>query len=69
MHQVLEEVELRGEVAGLREPNEGFEELKAIRHSFAIEFKDGRDAWAMYGDTEEEKVHTPSGLYPNLLTN
>lgn len=56
MNQVLEEVELRGRIAGLREPTEGFEELKAIRYSFAIQFKDGRDPWAMYGDTEEEKV-------------
>ncbi|KAJ4473779.1 hypothetical protein J3R30DRAFT_3377648 [Lentinula aciculospora] len=56
MNQVLDEVELRGQIAGFREPNEGFEELKAIKHSFAIEFKDGRDPWAVFGDTEEEKI-------------
>ncbi|KAF5388636.1 hypothetical protein D9757_004838 [Collybiopsis confluens] len=56
MNQILEEVELRGTIAGLREPNEGFEELGAIPHSFAIEFKDGREPWSMFGDTEEEKI-------------
>ncbi|GAW09985.1 enoyl- hydratase carnithine racemase [Lentinula edodes] len=56
MNQTLDEVELRGQIVGLREPNEGFEELKAIKHSFAIVFKDGRDPWAVFGDTEEEKI-------------
>ncbi|KIK60330.1 hypothetical protein GYMLUDRAFT_244345 [Collybiopsis luxurians FD-317 M1] len=56
MNQILDEVELRGQIAGLREPSEGFEELKAISHSFAIEFKDGREPWSVFGDTEEEKI-------------
>ncbi|KAF9078046.1 hypothetical protein BDP27DRAFT_1253044 [Rhodocollybia butyracea] len=56
MNQVLDEVELRGQIGGLREPDEGFEELKAIKYSFAIVFKDGRDPWSVFGDTEEEKI-------------
>ncbi|KAJ4000923.1 hypothetical protein F5050DRAFT_238977 [Lentinula boryana] len=56
MNQVLDEVELRGQIASLSEPHEGFEELKAIQHSFAIVFKDGREPWSIFGDTEEEKI-------------
>lgn len=56
MNQVLDKLELRGQLRGLREWNEGYEELKAIPHSFAIEFKDNRAPWAMFADSEEEKV-------------
>lgn len=55
-HQILDKVELRGKLRGLREWNEGYEDLEAIPHSFAIEFKDGRGPWSMYADSEEEKV-------------
>lgn len=57
--QILDKVELRGHVRGLREWDEGFEDLEAIPHSFAIEFTDGRGPWAMFADSEEEKVCFP----------
>lgn len=53
---MLDEVTLRGRVTGLREWNEGYEELKAIPHSFAVEFKDSRGPWGMFCDEEEDKV-------------
>ena len=56
MQQFLDKVELRGTIRGLREWNEGYEDLEAIPHSFAIEFKDGRGHWSMFSDSEEEKV-------------
>lgn len=59
MNQVLDTLELRGQLRGLREWNEGYEDLKAIPHSFAIEFKDGRSPWSMYSDSEEDKVCMP----------
>ncbi|KAF8216295.1 hypothetical protein K438DRAFT_1796955 [Mycena galopus ATCC 62051] len=53
--QVLDQVDLRGQVRGLREWNEGYEDLKAIPFSFAVEFNDGREPWSMFSDSEEEK--------------
>ncbi|THU82023.1 hypothetical protein K435DRAFT_784772 [Dendrothele bispora CBS 962.96] len=55
MNQALDEIDLKGSLSALREPIEGFEELEAIPHSFAVTFKDGRQAWAVFGDTEEQK--------------
>jgi len=55
MNQVLDEVELKGLLSALCEPNEGFEELEALPHSFAVKFKDGH-IWSMFGDTEEQKA-------------
>ncbi|KAJ3755102.1 hypothetical protein EV360DRAFT_50382 [Lentinula raphanica] len=63
MNQILDEVELRGQIEGLREPHEGFEELESIQHSFAVVFKDGREPWSIYGDTEEEKLRMLAMLY------
>lgn len=40
----------------MKEWNEGYEDLKAIPHSFAIEFNDKRGPWSMFCDQEEEKV-------------
>jgi MAP7 domain-containing protein 1 len=51
----LDRLDVRGTVEALKEPKEGYEELKAIPHSFAIEFHD-RAPWAMFADSEEEKV-------------
>ncbi|KAJ6457155.1 hypothetical protein C8R47DRAFT_1164431 [Mycena vitilis] len=65
--QVLEQVELRGQIRGLREWNEGYEDLKAIPFSFAVEFKADREPWSMFSDSEEEKykllglLHTANG--------
>ncbi|KAJ6518647.1 hypothetical protein C8R45DRAFT_948817 [Mycena sanguinolenta] len=53
--QVLDQVDLRGQVRALREWNEGYEDLKAIPFSFAVEFNDGREPWSMFSDSEEEK--------------
>ncbi|KAI6145380.1 hypothetical protein BKA82DRAFT_995470 [Pisolithus tinctorius] len=47
-------VELDNRTEGLHEWYEGFEELRAIPHSFAIQFVHGR-SWFMYADAEEEK--------------
>jgi hypothetical protein len=59
MLQVVDRLDLRG-VKALKEWNEGYEDLEAIPHSFAIEFKDGQGAWGMYADTREEKVSPAS---------
>ena len=45
-----------GRVSGVKEPDEGHEELEAIPHAFAVEFNDGEDAWAMFCDNNEDKV-------------
>ncbi|KAJ6621326.1 hypothetical protein B0H10DRAFT_2017980 [Mycena sp. CBHHK59/15] len=65
-NQVLDQVDLRGQVRGLREWNEGYEDLKAIPFSFAVEFTT-REPWSMFSDSEEEKykllglLHTANG--------
>jgi len=51
---------LQGGLKGLKEWNEGYEDLEAIAFSFVVEFKDGRGFWSMYADTEDEKVRTLS---------
>ncbi len=56
MNQVVDQIQLRGKLNGLKEWSDGYEELKAIPNSFAIEFKDDRGPCAMFCDTEEEKV-------------
>ncbi|KAJ7623383.1 hypothetical protein FB45DRAFT_925433 [Roridomyces roridus] len=53
--QFLDEIDLRGQIKGLREWNEGYEDLKAIPFSFAVEFKGEREPWSMFSDSEEEK--------------
>ncbi|KAG6841083.1 hypothetical protein C0991_001991 [Blastosporella zonata] len=66
--QYSDKLELRGNVHGLREWNEGYEDLEAIPHSFAVEFKDGNGHWSMFSDSEEEKykllglLHHAAGL-------
>ncbi|KAF9268966.1 hypothetical protein L218DRAFT_410550 [Marasmius fiardii PR-910] len=55
INTVLDEIDLQGKLAGVREWDEGFEELKAIPHSFALQFKDHRTPWAMFLDFPEEK--------------
>ncbi|KAG5637690.1 hypothetical protein H0H81_003606 [Sphagnurus paluster] len=67
-HQCLDEVELLGKLRGLREWNEGYEDLEAIPHSFAIEFQDEQEHWSLFSDSEEEKykllglLHHAAGL-------
>ncbi|KAG6856571.1 hypothetical protein H0H87_003071 [Tephrocybe sp. NHM501043] len=66
--QYVDKLELRGHIRGLREWNEGYEDLEAIPYSFAIEFKDDRGHWSMFSDSEEEKykflglLHHAAGL-------
>ena len=53
----LENIDLQGNVGGLKEWYEGcYEDLEAIAFSFVVEFKDGREPISMYADSEEEKV-------------
>ncbi|KAF8972610.1 hypothetical protein BDZ97DRAFT_1913112 [Flammula alnicola] len=52
---VLEKVDLRGKVRGLKEWNQGYDDLEAIAFSFVVEFKNGQDPWSMFADSEEEK--------------
>ncbi|KAF9478270.1 hypothetical protein BDN70DRAFT_880130 [Pholiota conissans] len=52
---LFEEANLEGQVRGLKEWNEGYDELEAIAFSFVVEFKDDRLHWAMFADSEEEK--------------
>ncbi|KAJ7155567.1 hypothetical protein C8R43DRAFT_1000438 [Mycena crocata] len=54
-NQVLDQIDLRGQVRALREWNEGYEDLKAIPFSFAVEFTGAREPWSMFSDSEEEK--------------
>ena len=64
---------MQGGLKGLKEWNEGYEDLEAIAFSFVVEFKDGRGFWSMYADTEEEKVRTLSvqlnGAYNSAVQN
>lgn len=52
----LESIDLRGNVDGLKEWYEGYEDLEAIAFSLVVEFKNGREPLSMYTDCEEEKV-------------
>jgi len=51
----FEMIDLRGNVSGLKEWYEGYEDLEAIAFSLVVEFKDGRKPLSMYADCEEEK--------------
>lgn len=63
LDQVLDEMNLENALMGVREWYEGFEELKAIPNSFAMEYKDGRESCAVYTDSEEEKTRLLGILY------
>ncbi|KDQ26984.1 hypothetical protein PLEOSDRAFT_1113298 [Pleurotus ostreatus PC15] len=63
MNNKSDETVLRGRVQALREWDEGFDELKAIPFSFAVEFSDGEGPWSMYADSEEEKFKIMGLLY------
>ncbi|KAH7883419.1 hypothetical protein F5I97DRAFT_242708 [Phlebopus sp. FC_14] len=52
--RAMDVVNMDGRVDSLNEWYEGFEELEAIPHSFALRFVD-RQSWLMYADTAEEK--------------
>lgn len=56
---ILHSVDIRNDVRAIKEWHEGYEELKAIPHSFALEFKDrNKDTWSLYADSEADKVTT-----------
>jgi MAP7 domain-containing protein 1 len=57
---------LRGNVLSLKEWNEGYEDLEAIPFSFVVEFKIERKHWAMYADSEEDKVSWTLEKIPNF---
>lgn len=48
-------LEVHGSITALREPEDGFEELSTMPHSFVVEFTDRRP-WAVYTDSGEDKV-------------
>ncbi|KAH0828917.1 hypothetical protein J3R83DRAFT_2338 [Lanmaoa asiatica] len=52
-------IHLDGRIESFNEWYEGFEELEAIPHSFAVKFVDGR-TWLMYADTEQDKARSGS---------
>jgi hypothetical protein len=54
-----EEINIRKEVQGVKEWDEGYEELKAIPNSFVVEFTERGKVWMMYADSEEDKVNHP----------
>ncbi|KAG7093855.1 hypothetical protein E1B28_007493 [Marasmius oreades] len=63
LHNVLDELDLQGKLSGVREWDEGFDELKVVPHSFAIQFKGNRAPWAMFLDSAEEKDRLLGILY------
>lgn len=52
----LETIELRSQVEGVMDWWEGFEELKAIPHSFAIALNHGQGSIAVFMDSATDKV-------------
>ena len=53
-HKVIDSFELRGGVTGVKEWNQGYDDLRAIPFSFAVEFRDDLP-WLFFADSEEDK--------------
>ncbi|KAG8836382.1 hypothetical protein FRC18_011513 [Serendipita sp. 400] len=53
-HKIVDSFELQGEVTGVKEWNQGYDDLRAIPHSFAVEFID-QPSWLFFADSEEDK--------------
>ena len=51
---MIDSFELRGSVTVINEWEQGYDDLRAIPHSFAIEFID-EPAWLFFADSEEDK--------------
>ncbi len=51
---MIDSFELRGSVTGVKEWAQGYDDLRAIPHSFAVEFID-EPAWLFFADSEEDK--------------
>lgn len=54
--KVLDTIELQGRLRGVKEWSDGFEELRAIEHSFALDFGDLQEPISAYTDSAREKV-------------
>ncbi|PFH45744.1 hypothetical protein AMATHDRAFT_71126 [Amanita thiersii Skay4041] len=54
-HQIMDVVQLKEEVQDVKEWGDGYEELRAIPYSFAVEFKQSGKTWMMFADTEHDK--------------
>jgi len=63
LKDLIEEVNIRNEVQGVKEWDEGYEELRAIPNSFAVEFTERGKIWMMYTDSEEDKYMILGYLY------
>ncbi|KIL55802.1 hypothetical protein M378DRAFT_10654 [Amanita muscaria Koide BX008] len=57
------EVDIKTEVRSIKEWDEGYEELKAIPHSFVVELAQRGEIWMMYTDTEDEKYMILAYVY------
>ncbi|KAI0047250.1 hypothetical protein FA95DRAFT_1559316 [Auriscalpium vulgare] len=55
MSHPLEDLNLRNALSAVNEWYEGFEDLRAIPHSFGIVFRDGKESLSMYTDSDHEK--------------
>jgi len=44
-----------GRVKAIKEPDEEYDELKAIPHAFVVEFSDGEGPWCLFADSAEDK--------------
>ncbi|KAG8831393.1 hypothetical protein FRC17_003219, partial [Serendipita sp. 399] len=53
-HKIVDSFELQGYVTGVKEWNQGYDDLRAIPHSFAVEFID-QPSWLFFADSEEDK--------------
>lgn len=52
--KVMDSFSFRGSVSGIKEWNQGYDDLRAIPHAFAVEFYD-EPAWLFFADSEEDK--------------
>jgi len=56
LSKVLDTVELTGRIAGVKEWSDGFEELRAMPHSFAVVFSGSQESLSAYTDSSREKA-------------
>jgi hypothetical protein len=54
----VDKLDLKGNIKALKEWNEGYEDLEAIQFSFVVEFRQDRQYWSLYADSEEDKVRS-----------
>jgi MAP7 domain-containing protein 1 len=52
--KLIDSFSFRGSVSGVKEWNQGYDDLRAIPHSWAVEFYD-EPAWLFFADSEEDK--------------